>query len=551
MAREPQTAFATVDKHLGHASHGTDIALPPKHPHDDGIGQVAAPTGAGAPRAGKPAVSREFVELLEGLNTTIEVANQVLSAATDALARQATDRQQAVLPPSQPTQSRRPRHRRWAVVSAASALALLGGLGWLLYKNVDLMPASPPPQTAIDTTGAPHAPAMAAVMPPMAAGEPTASVKPAEAETPAPLAEPLRGRPGEPIALGIGVPRLAGDGQVSLMVQAVPEGASLTAGQRMGGDTWILTAAQIPGAALLLPKDFAAGQVMLDLTFVASDGRIAEAHSIVALVERDPPRTSLAQQSPEADAAVAPAQAAPPRASLAQQSPEADAAAAPAPTAEDPAAPTQAAAEDPVAPANAVEPPTEPSEPTAAAPEAETPALSAATTEPATGPGPTQEPPPSGNAATIDATVAANSASEPAAPEAASPLTPPAKTPPAETPAAEKTGASPSEPVTDKAGDPPAPARTATVSTRVFMRAAPSNNGAVITVAPRGSSVEVIRCRAWCEVVFKGQRGFIHRSFISDGGSASSGGAAFAVRGQSGASEGWFGRIRSLFRPST
>jgi hypothetical protein len=86
------------------------------------------------------------------------------------------------------------------------------------------------------------------------------------------------------------------------------------------------------------------------------------------------------------------------------------------------------------------------------------------------------------------------------------------------------------EPVEEEAEDvvesPPAPAapkpaapvvaatRTAPVTTDVNMRASPRNGAAVIQVVPGKSTVEVIGCNYWCEVVYKGRRGFIYKGFV-------------------------------------
>jgi uncharacterized protein YraI len=48
----------------------------------------------------------------------------------------------------------------------------------------------------------------------------------------------------------------------------------------------------------------------------------------------------------------------------------------------------------------------------------------------------------------------------------------------------------------------------------VNMRAGPSNGQAVLATIPRGSAVEVIDCRQWCQVVFGGQRGWIYKGFV-------------------------------------
>jgi hypothetical protein len=46
------------------------------------------------------------------------------------------------------------------------------------------------------------------------------------------------------------------------------------------------------------------------------------------------------------------------------------------------------------------------------------------------------------------------------------------------------------------------------------MRAGPNNGQQVLATIPRGSSIEVIKCRDWCEVVFAGQRGWVYKAFI-------------------------------------
>lgn len=610
MAREPQTAFTAASKRGGHASHrsgrrgvrrwppgatdfaaaertGDDAGRSPPQDHDreaggqridpslgialrqqlfhgDGTRQASTQPGGRALRPDEAAVHRDIVELLEGLNTTIDVARHVLTTATDALEKQAGELQQTALRAPQPRQ-RPPRRRRWVLGSAASALVVLIGLGWLLYDGVSLVQEPPPPQAPIkvvktqpvETVASPQrAPAQAAVIPPAPVDEPTVPLEQAEVqvkeETPAPSAEPLRGRPGEPIPLGIEAPQLEGSAQVSVMVQALPEGARLTAGQRVSGDTWILKSEQIPGAALLLPSDFAADQVVLDLTFVASDGRIPEAHSIVALVEQDPAPASPAQ-SPDAVAPVAPAPA--------------QAAAEPSP------APAQTVAETPDTPAATIPGLTRAAQP------AETPLANLSPSEEASRfvPGQaapqvrdgtseevqptaeqTQETPAPSDAETNDASITAaiNEASEPAATQSASATPPPAEEPNASQP----------EPAGDKPSDTPEPTRTASVNTDVNMRARPDNDAEVLAVVPKGRSVDVIRCRAWCEVTFEGKRGFIYKGFIEGGTAASASGAssaasatptasggAIVVRSQartSQSSQGWFGRIRSFFTPS-
>jgi len=75
-------------------------------------------------------------------------------------------------------------------------------------------------------------------------------------------------------------------------------------------------------------------------------------------------------------------------------------------------------------------------------------------------------------------------------------------------PAVEKTGPEANQ------GNAPAAGHMARIVSGVNMRAGPSNSQAVVATIPRGSRVEVIDCRQWCEVIFTGQRGWVYKSFI-------------------------------------
>ena len=65
----------------------------------------------------------------------------------------------------------------------------------------------------------------------------------------------------------------------------------------------------------------------------------------------------------------------------------------------------------------------------------------------------------------------------------------------------------------DRTNDPVA-IQVARVISGVNMRAGPSNGQPVLATIPRGSPVEVIKCRHWCEVIFAGQRGWVYKTFI-------------------------------------
>ena len=68
-------------------------------------------------------------------------------------------------------------------------------------------------------------------------------------------------------------------------------------------------------------------------------------------------------------------------------------------------------------------------------------------------------------------------------------------------------------PASDRANDPVA-IHVGRVVSGVNMRAGPGNGQPVLATISRGSPIEVIQCRQWCEVMFAGQRGWIYRTFI-------------------------------------
>jgi SH3-like domain-containing protein len=65
----------------------------------------------------------------------------------------------------------------------------------------------------------------------------------------------------------------------------------------------------------------------------------------------------------------------------------------------------------------------------------------------------------------------------------------------------------------DRINDPVA-TQIGRVVSGVNMRAGPSNGQQVVATIPRGSSVDVIKCRHWCEVIFAGQRGWVYKTFV-------------------------------------
>lgn len=74
------------------------------------------------------------------------------------------------------------------------------------------------------------------------------------------------------------------------------------------------------------------------------------------------------------------------------------------------------------------------------------------------------------------------------------------------------------EPVAAASGA--APSTNVTVTTHVKMRAGPRDEAAVITVIPDNAVVGLVKCESWCEVVYKGRRGFVYKNFIDGRGVA-------------------------------
>jgi Bacterial SH3 domain len=75
----------------------------------------------------------------------------------------------------------------------------------------------------------------------------------------------------------------------------------------------------------------------------------------------------------------------------------------------------------------------------------------------------------------------------------------------------------PADGAVEPADGPPA-IRIARAVSDVKLRAGPGNGQPVVATISRGTSVEVINCRAWCEVIFAGQRGWVYKSYL--GGSS-------------------------------
>ena len=58
--------------------------------------------------------------------------------------------------------------------------------------------------------------------------------------------------------------------------------------------------------------------------------------------------------------------------------------------------------------------------------------------------------------------------------------------------------------------------REARVTKYVNLRSGPTDESNVVAVVPAKASVSVLDCKAWCEVVFDGKKGWIYKRFIRE-----------------------------------
>ena len=56
--------------------------------------------------------------------------------------------------------------------------------------------------------------------------------------------------------------------------------------------------------------------------------------------------------------------------------------------------------------------------------------------------------------------------------------------------------------------------RTIRVNHGVNMRSRPESGSRVLTVVPKSASVELVGCKLWCEVFYKGRRGYLFKDFV-------------------------------------
>ena len=62
-----------------------------------------------------------------------------------------------------------------------------------------------------------------------------------------------------------------------------------------------------------------------------------------------------------------------------------------------------------------------------------------------------------------------------------------------------------------------AAAGTGRILRAVTMRTGPKKNAAAMVTIPAKTSVQVMGCKQWCQIVYNGKRGWIYRSFIKTG----------------------------------
>ena len=49
------------------------------------------------------------------------------------------------------------------------------------------------------------------------------------------------------------------------------------------------------------------------------------------------------------------------------------------------------------------------------------------------------------------------------------------------------------------------------------MRAGPKQKAAAMVTVPAKTSVQVISCKKWCQIVYNGKRGWIYKTYIKTG----------------------------------
>jgi hypothetical protein len=70
--------------------------------------------------------------------------------------------------------------------------------------------------------------------------------------------------------------------------------------------------------------------------------------------------------------------------------------------------------------------------------------------------------------------------------------------------------------------------RTVQITKGANMRSRPKSGASVLSVVPKGASVQLVSCSAWCEIIYDGRRGYVYKDFI--GGAGRGGSAAKSTK---------------------
>jgi len=66
-----------------------------------------------------------------------------------------------------------------------------------------------------------------------------------------------------------------------------------------------------------------------------------------------------------------------------------------------------------------------------------------------------------------------------------------------------------------------AKARPTQLSKAANMRSRPKSGSGIIMVVPQSATVQLVGCKVWCEIVYKGRRGYVYKDFLGGSRSAS------------------------------
>ena len=117
-------------------------------------------------------------------------------------------------------------------------------------------------------------------------------------------------------------------------------------------------------------------------------------------------------------------------------------------------------------------------------------------------------------AAQSDATTQLSKVAAPANDDAETAAIP---TPKPQLPDAQSSAATDDTQATTKPQKVAAAAGTGRILRAVTMRTGPQKNAAAMGTVPAKSSVQVVSCKKWCQIVYNGKRGWIYKSYIKTG----------------------------------